>query len=494
MPQKHLSDNPVGYARGKGLGGSSAINFCFYTRGAKDDFDEWARRVDDDFFSWKNAERRFKRFEGYQPTKNVTHAKYADWKPENHGTKGPVKISAADEWEGQLENAYLAAGEEGWPSNLDINSGDPLGFGVEATTGHKWHRTTARNAYLADAPPNLMIVTDAPASKVLFDGKRAIGIQAGGNDYLAQKEVILSAGALDTPKLLMLSGVGPKAELNKHNIPIVADLPVGVGLQDHLHVTMCIQIKDGADQRAAWSTPEATEAARKQLALDGTGPLSTMYNSALVGFSKGSPSVYSSEEFNSLPEDVRTYLQRSTVPSYEFSAGCPAFYMDPTKTYASALAFNMAVQSRGNVTLKSADPNDPPVSDPNFMSHPFDRLTMIDGVRRVHKWLTHPLMSPEPVAQLQVPKSDSDEDILDFIQKNGQSTQHMSCTCRMGKASDEAAVVTTDFKVKGLEGLRIVDMSVAPLLPNCHTVSTAYLIGETAAERMIAELDLDSAA
>jgi choline dehydrogenase-like flavoprotein len=492
--QKHLANRAVNYARGKGLGGSSAINFCFYTRGAKDDFDEWARRVGDDFFNWKNAERRFKKFEGFGAVETEMHKKYADWKLENHGTDGPVKISDSNEWESYQESTLLAGYEEGWKKNMDVNDGDPIGIAVTASTGWRARRTTAKTAYLDSPPSNMDIITNAPATKILFNGKRAVGVRGGGKEYYAEKDVILSAGALDSPKLLMLSGVGPRAELDKHGIPVLADLPVGIGLQDHLHLPMILQVKDGSNQRAAWSTPEVVETARKQFNENSTGPLSIMYNSAVVGFAKGSDSVYESQAFKDLSKDIQDYIKKPTVPTYEFAGVIPVSPLpgyDPTKTYNAVMTFGMVPQSRGTVTLKSADPADPPVSDPNFFSHPFDQVALIDGLRRVYKWLHNPTMSPDVVASFAAPKSDSDEDLAEYIRNYGISTWHMSCTAMMGKSDDASAVLTTDFRVKGLEGLRVADLSVTPLLPNAHTVSIGYLIGESAAERIIQEYQLD---
>jgi choline dehydrogenase-like flavoprotein len=339
-PQKHLANRKLGYNRGKGLGGSSAINFCFYTRGAKADFDEWARRVGDDFFNWENAERRFKKLEGFSTIETESHKKYADWKPENHGMDGPVKVSDSKEWENFHENVIEAGYQNGWKKNMDVNSGDPIGVGVCATTGSHGKRTTAATAYLNSAPSNLEIVTDALATKIIFDGKKAVGITAGGKDYFAKNELVLSAGALDTPKLLMLSGVGPQAELAKHGISQVADLPVGQGLQDHLHFSMVVETEEGTNLRAKWSTPEHMAKATEQFKKDGTGPLSIMHNSAAVGFAKGSDSIYESQEFRDLPEDIQAYIKQPTVPSYEFAgvvpnAPLPGF--DPAKTYQTVM-------------------------------------------------------------------------------------------------------------------------------------------------------------
>lgn len=495
VPQDHMNGRVLPYNRGKGLGGSSAINFCFYTRGAKDDFDEWARRVGDDFWNWKNTERRFKKLEGYKPITTESHKQYADWKADNHGTEGPVVLSDSEEWENNQVEIIQAAYKNGWKPNMDVNSGDPIGVGLCATTGYKGKRTTAKTAYLQSPPGNLEILTDSQVTKILFDGKKAIGVTAGGKDCFADKEVLLSAGAIDTPKLLMLSGVGPKAELDKHGIPLHTELPVGIGLQDHVHVCMSIETEEGKYMRSRWARPENMKAAMEQFEKDGTGPMAIMYNSAAVGFDKGSDEVYASQEFKDLPKDVQEYLHKPTVPSYEFAGLIPTVPhpgFDPSKTYQSVMVFGMVPQSRGSVTLKSKDPSEAPICDPNFLSHPWDRRSLIDGVKKSYAWLTSPEVAPKIIGALAAPKTTSDEDVLEFIKNYGVSTWHMCSTAIMGKADDKAAVVTPDLKVKGLENLRIADLSVTPFVPNAHTVSTGYLIGEAAAELLIGEYGLDS--
>jgi choline dehydrogenase-like flavoprotein len=346
---------------------------------------------------------------------------------------------------------------------------------------------------LINTPDNLTIVTNSPASQILFDGKKAIGVVAGGKEYYAENEIILSAGALDTPKLLLLSGVGPKEELSKHGISTVVNLPVGQGLQDHVHIGITMQVKDGCNDRTAWSAPEAMKVAREQFNKDGTGPFRTLNASAIVGFFKGSEKLLASQEFADLPAEVQEHIKKPTVPTWELATLCPPLtpHADPTLTYFTVVAFGMVPQSRGTVTLKSTNPADPPLCDPNILSHPFDKINMIDTVRQCCDLLASPSLAKDVVKPFIAPKSNSDEDIWQFIQEHCNSTYHMSCSTKMGKAEDEDTVVTSDFVVKGLQGLRIADVGITPFLPNCHTVSTAYLIGESASEKLIAEHGLE---
>jgi choline dehydrogenase-like flavoprotein len=323
VPQKHLQNRQLIYPRGKGLGGSSAINFAYYTRGPSEDYDEWARQVGDASFNWENALRRYKKLENYGPIRNPEHLKYVNPSSTVHGVDGPVKIEFPCEWERTFEDVLIAGREHGFPTNLDLNSGNPIGNGVCPATAWEARRTTAATAYLDNSPKNLHIATDAHTTKILFDGAKAIGVEANGKQYFA-REIILSTGALDTPKLLMLSGIGPRDELIKHGISTIVDLPgVGQNLQDHPHFPMIVQLKDGANDRPAWMEPTAMEAAREYFLQDGTGPLSVLYNTAVVGFFKGSKELMASEEFANLPDDVRDHIDRPTVPTWEYASMTP---------------------------------------------------------------------------------------------------------------------------------------------------------------------------
>ncbi|QDS72994.1 hypothetical protein FKW77_008946 [Venturia effusa] len=492
-PQENLQNRELFYARGKGLGGSTCINFAYWTRGPAEDHDEWARQVGDDSFDWEHAEKRYNRIEDFGTVSNEKHRKYVNPSPKDHPHKGPLKITFPDEWERTMDDILDASYAFGMKPNLDINNGVVNGVGVCPSTGYRSYRSTASTAYLATVPSNLTIVIQSPASRIIFDGKKAVGVVAGGKEYLAAKEVIVSAGALDTPKLLLLSGIGPKEELARHNIQTVAHLPVGQGLQDHVHVTMSMQLTDGANDRVQWTSPAAMHTSREQFAKDGTGNL-TILNSALVmGFFHGDDKLYMSDEFKQLSPSAQRYVQDPNIPSWEMATACPPLSpsADPNTSYLTVAAFAMTPQSRGSVTLRSADPADPPVSDPKLLSHPYDRRNMIEAVRKAYNFIISPEMAKDSVKPLVAPLSDSDEDIWKYIQEYAVSTWHMSCTARMGRSDDDTAVVTTDFRVKGLQGLRVADVSVTPFLPNCHTQSTAYLIGETASERLIAEYGLD---
>ncbi|KAK0642364.1 Dehydrogenase patE [Lasiodiplodia hormozganensis] len=491
VPQEHLNGREVDYSRGKGLGGSSGINFACYTVGPRDDYEEWAAQVGDKAYGWEAARRRYDALEAYDIDVPEKFRKFIDPKKSAHGDKGPLQIEFAKGWEWSIEENFQAADQAiGLKPNLDINSGNPIGIGVVPATSKNSIRSTSKTAMLENAPSNLTILTDKLVEKVVFEGKKAVGVLANGETYLASKEVVLSAGALDTPKILLLSGVGPSAELSKHSIPQVHELPgVGQNLQDHAFVVLVKEFQSGLNGRPQlFNDAEKLEAARKQFAADQTGPLSVYYNTLLMGWQQA-PEVHASAEFEALPDSVKSHLRKPTVPTFEHICLCPAIHplADPNGEFLSILSMQMAPQSTGTVTLASADPRAPPRCDPKLFSHPFDRRNMIEAVRRSWRVMEAEPLARHVVADTALPKDKSDDEIWKYIQAYCGTTWHMTGTVKMGKPEDPATCVDSAFKVKGLEGLRVVDNSVPPFVLNCHVVSVAYLVGETAAEKMIAE-------
>ncbi|CZT48059.1 related to alcohol oxidase [Rhynchosporium secalis] len=464
-PQTHLKGQEIDYSRGKGLGGY-------------EDFDEWAKKVGDDTWKWKKVKERFKKIENYHVDIPREHQKYISPKAENHGTTGPLNLSYADIWEKGLSDVFVAAEEVGLTVNPDINSGNPIGMGMGATCAYKGERTTA-SSYLQLAPSNLEFALNTIVAKVLLDGKKATGIKTvEGKEFFAKKDIILSGGALNSPQLLMLSGIGPADELQKHDIPLVHESP-----------------EAWTNDRMTFETDaEAVAAARAQHTKDKTGMMNSIYGGVPMGWFK-SDAVYASEEFKALDKHTQEHLKKPTIPSFEIATHTPPLFvgdyeLQPTDSYLTALAFVMNPQSYGEVTLTSANPLDSPKSDPRLVSQPYDRRVLIEGVRQMMDYLEAPVFKKNTVKMIGCPKSRSDEDIWDHCSGNIFSSWHMCSTTRMGKKGDEGAVVDTDFRGRGVQNLRVADLSVLPLLPNNHTQSTAYLVGETAAEKIIAEYGL----
>lgn len=494
VPQSELNDRVLPLARGKGLGGSTSNNLLFWTIGPKDDYDEWARRVGDDEFNWSNASRRYKSIEAYKAIQNPDVKKYANPVPD-HATNGAVGIEYPPEYDSYLPCTVKAALDAGLTWNDDCNSGDPLGIGMLTANTTNSMRNTSADAYLRDPPKNLTVKTNSHVTKILFEGNKAIGVSSVNGTYYAGKEVILSCGAVDTPKLLLLSGIGPKLELDQHGIETIVDLPfVGKNLEDHIMAFQSVELKPGVDAKDyLLSNPQKLVEAKERFLKDGTGPAASFYGTTMVGFSKPDQSIYDTEEFKNLSEEAKEHIKLPTVPSTELAWGAANLnpFADPTKSYLTIATIVLSCQSKGTVTLRSANSDEPPVIDPQYLKSPFDRKILIDAMRKSYQLLTHPIVAQGTLAPFNVPSGQSDEEIWGYIQAVGTTTWHLSCTVKMGKADDPEACVTTDFRVKGVEGLRVVDLSVTPFVPKAHPQSVAYFIGETAAEKMIADYGLN---
>ncbi|KAL8676377.1 MAG: hypothetical protein Q9186_007101, partial [Xanthomendoza sp. 1 TL-2023] len=459
VPQEHLGQREVDYSRGKGLGGSTAINFCVWTRGPSSDYDRWAQIVDDDTWSWPKIEK--------VPPPSREYERYVDLGDKVSGAHGEVEIGFPKQWDPDFGNYLDDTQYDGYPRALDINSGNPIGLGVLQSSIANGNRVTAATALLSNAPENLTVLTGQVVEKVICDGQKIMGVATGSETILARKEVILSAGALDTPKILLLSGIGSKPELEKLDITCTKDLPgVGKNLHDRLFMELVTVRKPGTPHRTSYlpSSPENLDEARKQWAQDETGPFSEFFLPQMIGYIK-SKSLVESQEFKSLDSEVQAALQAKTSPHLELiSHILSPSVASPEQYLAGAVSF-MSLQSSGTVALRSKDSSDAPVVDPKFLDAAFDKRVAIEAVREALKFLNSPSLKKDHVRFAAEPKSLSDKDILAFVSKTATSMWHMCGTVAMGKPHALDACVDTDFRVLGLEGLRVVDMSVAPFLP-----------------------------
>lgn len=466
-PIKGFDNNIIDYDRGKGLGGSTAINFSVWTIGPKDDHDKLSRIVEDDEWKWENAHERYKRLENYQYEVPKEYENYLNPRVEDHGHDGPVKVGFPLVWEASTKTLMDIWYANGTKFNPDHNDGDPIGLSVSFSTATKGVRSTSADG-LADAPSNLHILINTEVLRVKFDGKTAVAIEtADGREIFADKEIILSGGSLDTPRMLLHSGIGPADQLNKFSIPILkANDNVGQHLMDHHHVMIGYERADHTSiRRAYYSSPEAQAAAWQQWAKDGSGPLSEIGTALGIGYLK-SDSLLESAEFKDLPPADQEFLRKPTVPHYEIilnAAHIPHFIDPNSPAGATVFIFNLNEHSKGEVTLQSSDPKVPLLFNPNFFSHPFDRRAAIEATRAVLKVINSPEFQKDTVAVQDAPKSDSDEDILDFWKRTSGSTWHMTGTAKIGKDENEG-VVDRDFKVFGVENLRVADMSVIPII------------------------------
>ncbi|RFU29339.1 hypothetical protein B7463_g7013, partial [Scytalidium lignicola] len=495
VPQEFCNNRVLDYSRGIGLGGSSAINFGVYSVGAKGDYDRWADDVGDVRFNWQNMQKRFKSIEAFHPPIKDQYTKYVKAKESDHGSAGKLHLGFAEEWEKDVPKMLDVFQEAGFPINGDHNSGNPIGMGPLISSSYKGVRSTAADLLVGHGD-NLTIQTNSPVQRLIIKGKRVVGVESNGKQYFTSKEVILSAGSIDSPKILMLSGIGPRAELEKHKIPVIQDLPaIGQGLRDHFAVPIIYLRKESINERGAfYGNKERMDEALAQWKKDGTGPWSSFACQLGIGWFK-SDDVEKSPEFKALPAEEQKYLTEETVPHYEVLTHFPAHMFNPKMPtnldYCALLVFLMNGQSRGQVSLQSADPKDPLLMDPKLLSHPYDRSTSIHILRHALNLTKHPAFAKDTASELLVPKSESDEDILEHFRDNLFSTWHMTGTAKMGRADDPTAAVDNHFRVKGVEGLRIADMSVVPVLTSNHTQATAYGTGATAADVLIDEYGLN---
>ncbi|KAK4222081.1 oxidoreductase [Podospora fimiseda] len=509
-PQEHAGNRQIDYSRGKGLGGSSAINFGVFTVGAKHDYDTWAKLVNDEEFTWSCMQQRFKKIvtfhrdipEGVDP-------KYASPLAKNHSSSGggPLHVGYAKEWEEDLiPTLDLLSEGAGYPLNPDHNSGNPIGLSVLISSAYNGVRSTSKDL-LGSLPENFTVKTFSAVEKVIFDGNRATRVvTVDGDTFLASKEVILSAGALDSPKILMHSGIGPLDQLSEYQIPVIHPSPfVGQNLRDHAFVPLVHQRKPGSSlstRSVFYGSLKRQEEAMKQWQKDGTGEWSKYACEVGIGFFKLGERFLTSKEFERLPESEKEYLRDETVPHTEVFTHFPFHWFfpggdfprgdeDKLVDYSCFLVFLYNAQSRGEVRLQSRDPKVPLKFDPKFLGHEFDRRAAVESLREfIERAIESEGFKKAVVRQIVGPEGNSDEKLLEFWQQAMSSSWHMTGTAKMGRDGDEEAVVDEEFRVRGVKGLRVADMSVVPVLVSAHTQGVAYVTGYTCGEKLLKEYDL----
>jgi choline dehydrogenase len=455
-PEPHLNNRRMHTPRGKGLGGSSSINGLVYVRGNPLDFERWEQ---EGARGWGYAKvlPYFKRAE-----------RRADGGTAYRGGDGPL-----DTCYGALKNplnqAWLeAAHQAGYSRTDDINGYAQEGFGRMDMTVRKGERCSTAKAYLrpAMARPNLRVVTHALATRIRFDGRRAVGIEyeMDGRQQLARasREVILSGGPINSPQLLKLSGVGPAEELTGFGLPVVADRPgVGANLQDHLEFYFQMACTRPVTLYAYSNLlGKAWVGARWLLRRDGPGASNHFETCGFIRSQAGIK--YPNIQYHFFPMAV-SYDGKSLATEHGFQA-----HVGPMRS-----------KSRGSVTLRSPDPREHPVIRFNYMSHPEDWEEMRACVRLTREIFQQPAFAPWRGREIQ-PGADclSDEQIDSFIAAKVESAYHPSCTCKIGSTSDPMAVVDPELRVIGVEGLRVIDSSVMPSVTTGNLNAPTIMIGE----------------
>ncbi len=453
-----LNGRAINYPRGRVIGGSSSINAMLYLRGQARDYDEWAQLTGDAGWSWPQVLPVFMQSEDY-------------WRgaDEKHGAGGELRVETPRvQWD--IIDAFRdAAVETGIPATEDFNRGNNEGvsrFEVTQKSGVRW---SAARAFLdpARSRPNLTVVTNALVHRVTFEGRRATGVEFSRNGVLehagSSRETLLSAGAIGSPQILQLSGIGPAALLQQHGIPVVQDLPVGENLQDHLQLRLAFRVNNAVTLNTLLDSWWAKAKMALEYAFKRTGPL-TMPPSQLGAFAKSDPSKTTPNlEYHVQPIS----LDRFGEPPHKF----PAF---------TASVCNIRPTSRGSVRITSNDPQAHPAIAPNYLATEEDRRVAVEAIRLTRRIVNESaaLKCYAPVEFMPGPQFQSEAELVQAAGLIGTTIFHPVGTCKMGRADNPTAVVDTQLRVRGIEGLRVIDASVMPTITSGNTNAPVMMIAE----------------
>ncbi len=460
-PQAGMGGRRLYWPRGKVLGGSSSVNAMIYIRGVPSDYDAWAK-LGNRGWAWNDVLPSFKKAESY-------------WRGADayHGEGGPLKVTRPG-ISLPLNEAWVEAGRQaGYPHTPDFNGADQEGFGPLDCTLSDGRRASASVCYLRPAHnrQNLTVITRAQATRIIVERGRAAGVEYARkkqrHEIHAAREVILSSGAINTPQLLLLSGIGPASEITRHGVRSIHSLPgVGKNLQDHLHGAV----------KCFCSAPVSLYSRFKPTALlrhvpyylmTGKGPASEMPLQTLA-FLKTRPDAPAPD------------LQYHFVPALYADHGRVLIHRHGWMGY-----YNMQrPEARGEITLKSADPLAHPAIQPNYLQNETDLRTLRDGFKMLRDIFRQKAFEPYGGDEfIPGPAVETDAEIDAYHRAAGESLYHPVGTCKMGR--DEMAVVDETLRVRGLEALRVVDASIMPRLVSGNTNAPTIMIAEKAAEMIL---------
>lgn len=452
-PQEHMNGREMYWPRGKTLGGSSAINANVFVRGHPTDFDRWAE-LGNEGWGYDDVLPLFKRLETYAGTDS-----------QHRGTDGPLHVSDAGHVHDLTETFVEAGKAAGYPLAGDYNAAAQEGITIYQRTMKNGQRHSSAHAFLHPVldRPHLTALTGARVTKVALENGTATGVEYVQNgsrhEATATEEVILSAGSINSPQLLLLSGIGDPAHLREHDIPVIVDLPgVGQNLQDHLaaftvyECTEPITMDDGPTLRD-----------RLAYALFKTGPLTSNIAEA-GGFLRTDPQLRA--------PDVSFYF----VPAINM-----AHEEDPVSGHGFSLTVSYnRPESRGEVRLASSDPTADPLIDPAYLSEPADLDAMVEGLRLTRETLNAEPFDPYRGAEIWPgAERETHEELAEHIRETAVTNYHPVGTCKMGH--DEMAVVDDRLRVHGVDDLRVVDASIMPVITNGNTEAPSTMIGERGA-------------
>ena len=455
VPQRHMKDMVIRYTQAKVLGGGSTINAQIYTRGHPLDYDEW-RQAGCTGWSYEDVLPYFRKAEDND-----------SWENRWHGKGGPLGVSRPAAPLPICEAYFAAAGQLGIPTNSDLTSETPEGVGYYQLTQRNVRRSSASRAYLGPARgrPNLTVRTGAQVLRIVVEKGRAIGVELAKEGVLrAEAEVILSSGAIGSPRLLQLSGIGPADHLRGLGLPVVLDQPqVGANFHDHLDLFVIAECT-GPHTYDRYAKPHWSALAGLQYLLTRKGPVaSSLFETGGFWYADG----------NARSPDIQFHLGLGSG----IEAGVAAMPQGGV-TLNSAL---LRPRSRGTVRLASADPLAAPLIDPNYWADPYDRDMSIKGLKLAQEIMAQAALKPYVLAErLPGPGVRSAQDYFDYACRHAKTDHHPAGTCRMG--SDPAAVVDTRLSFNGIAGLRVVDASIMPQVVSSNTNAATIMIAEKAAD------------
>ena len=459
-PEPELYDRRIFWPRGRVLGGSSSINGLLYVRGQAEDFDHW-RQLGNAGWAFADVLPYFRRSEGRTGAGD----------PALHGHDGPLAVGDITERHPLCEAYIEAAMACGIPRNDDFNGAAQDGVGYYHVTARRGRRSSAATAFLHPARrrPNLRIVTGALASRILLTGRRATGVafRRDGAEEVAQarREVILCGGAINSPHLLMLSGIGPAAHLHATGIEVRHDLPgVGQNLQDHFQTRMTYRCRFPVTVNDIMLSPWKKLRAGWQYVTTRSGPLT---------ISAGQVGIFARTRPELASPDVQFLL-------ILFSADRPGEGLNKFSGFLQNCC-QLRPESRGEIRLRSPDPATYPAIFANYLSTETDRRTLVAGLQLGRRIAAHPAMRHWIAAEhLPGPEAVSDDALLEHARRYGGSIFHPSGTCRMG--DDRMAVVDAELRLRGIDGLRVADASIMPTVVSGNTNAACIMIGEKAAD------------
>ncbi|TLP62705.1 alanine-phosphoribitol ligase [Parasedimentitalea maritima] len=459
VPQKHMNNMVINYTQAKVLGGGSTVNAQIYTRGNRIDYDEW-RQLGCNGWGYDDILPYFRKSEDNDTFDNTYH-----------GKGGPLGVSQPRAPLPICDAYFDAAGQIGIPRNRDMTGESQDGVGFYQLTQRNARRSSASVAFLKPAMgrPNLTIRTGAQVTRIVIDKGRAVGVELEGPEVVyAESEVIVSSGAIGSPKLLQLSGVGPADHLQSVGIQTKLDQPeVGSNLQDHLDL-FTISECTGDHTYDKYAKPHWSAVAGLQYLLTKRGPVAS--------------SLFETGGFWYAEEGARS-------PDIQFHLGLGSGIEAGVEKMGAGVTLNSAYlrpRSRGSVRLTSSDPAAAPLLDPNYWADPHDREMSIKGLKLAQEIMKQDALKPFVKREvLPGPDVTTDEEYIHFACANSKTDHHPAGTCRMG--GDDTSVVDPRLKLRGIEGLRVCDASIMPRLISSNTNAPTIMIAEKAADMIRAD-------